>query len=235
MLGHIDACSDEPLHPGVCGWRADPPYMTNRSVGAHDPLREVESARLGQHRLNLLRDELPIVRMYEREIFLGGRWFAVWIQAINRKQLGRPLLETGGIECPATGVREPLSLRQVELGLLAVVDVHARSVPLDDLAARISQRQLMVQHPAVCTVRAPDARFELERLAAHQALPPLRDERVHVVRMDRGRPFPPLEVLQSQPHELEPPLIEEIQVPVRAGRMDQGGNRLDELMQPVEV
>src|SRR6266851_3016492 len=45
---------------------------------------------------------------------------------------------------------------------LAVVDVHARSVPLDDLAARISQRQLLVPHPAVGTVRSPDARFELE-------------------------------------------------------------------------
>jgi hypothetical protein len=44
-----------------------------------------------------------------------------------------------------------------------------------------------------------------------------------------------LEILHSQSHELEPPLIEEIQLPVRASRVDQGRKRSDELLQPVEV
>src|SRR5258705_1210910 len=130
VLRDIDPCSDEPLDPAVCRWRADAPYMTNRSVRAHDPLREVESSMLGQRRLNFLRDQLPIVRMYEREIFLGARRFVVWIHAINREQLGRPLLETGGIECPAAVVRQPLSLRQVELGLLAFLDIEIHANPI---------------------------------------------------------------------------------------------------------
>src|SRR5258705_6754422 len=49
---------------------ADAAYLANRSVRAHDPLREIESPMLCQHRLNLPRDELPIVRMYERHVFL---------------------------------------------------------------------------------------------------------------------------------------------------------------------
>ncbi len=43
---------------------------------------------------------------------------------MNRKQLGRPVFETGSGEPPASGVREPLSLRQVELGLLSFFDVE---------------------------------------------------------------------------------------------------------------
>ena len=52
--------------------------MTNRSIGSHNPFREIESAMLCQHRLNFLRDELPIVRVYERDVF-RDRWrLDVW-------------------------------------------------------------------------------------------------------------------------------------------------------------
>src|SRR6266852_1146954 len=158
------------------------------------------------------------------------------------EQLGRPVVETGGVECPATGVTEPLSLRKVELGFraflirsLAVVDIHARAVPLDDLAARTSQRQLLMPHPAVCTVRPSDTRFALERLAAGKARPPLRDQRAHVVRVDRRRPFPAFEILESQSHKLEPALVEEIDGAVGMSGVDEGGNGIDELLQDREV
>src|SRR5690242_286187 len=86
----------------------------------------------------------------------------------------------------------------------AVVDIDTRSVPLDDLAVRVSQWPLLVQHPAIRTVRPPDTRFELKRLAALEAGPPFRDECVDVVRVDRRRPFPSLEILQSHSDVFEP-------------------------------
>jgi hypothetical protein len=63
-----------------------------------------------QHRLNLSRDELPIVRMHERDVLLEARRCAIMTQAMNREQLGRPVLETRRREPPASGVREPLRL-----------------------------------------------------------------------------------------------------------------------------
>src|SRR5207245_11323145 len=110
-----------------------------------------ESAMLGQHRLNFLRDELPIVRMYEREIFLGSRWFVVWIQAMNHKQLGRPLLETGGTECPATGVREPLSLRKEELRSFAFlyVEIHANPIQSNPIQSNPIQSNTIRFHPSL--------------------------------------------------------------------------------------
>src|SRR6185295_4931448 len=124
---------DEPLEDPAAGRRcADPPYMTNRSVGTHDPFREVESAMLGQHRLNVVPDEFAIVRVYECDVFRDAWWSVVWIQAINRKQLGRPVVETGGIECPATGVTQPLSLREVELGLLLFLDIEVNPDPIQE-------------------------------------------------------------------------------------------------------
>src|SRR4029077_8658933 len=58
VLGHIDPCPDEPLeHAAAHRGRADPSYMTNRSVGTHNAFREVEAAMLRKHRLNRLRDE----------------------------------------------------------------------------------------------------------------------------------------------------------------------------------
>src|ERR1700751_3137181 len=98
--------------------------MTNRSVWPHDSFGEVESAMLRQHRLNGLRNELPIVRMDERHVFREARRRAVRIHAMDREQLRRPVLETGGVEDPASGVRKSLRLRQAELGLLALLNIE---------------------------------------------------------------------------------------------------------------
>ena len=106
--------------------------MTNRSIGSHNPFREIESAMLGQHRLNFLRDEGPIFRVYERHVFRDGWRLAAWGEAMDREQLGRPVVETGGIECPAAGVREPLSLRKVELGLLAFLNIDVNPDPIQE-------------------------------------------------------------------------------------------------------
>src|SRR6266851_4666757 len=125
FLGHVYACPDERLKPPPlrCG-HADATNMTNRSIGSHNPFREIEFAMVCQHLLNFLGDELPIFRVYERHVF-RDRWrLAAGIEAMDREQLGRPVVETGGVECPATGVRKALSLRKVKLGLLALLNVE---------------------------------------------------------------------------------------------------------------
>ena len=62
VFRHIDACPDEHLASPAAGRRcADAPYMTNRSVGTHNPFREVESTTFCKHLLNSFRDELAIV------------------------------------------------------------------------------------------------------------------------------------------------------------------------------
>jgi len=83
--------------------------MTNRSIGSHNPFREVESAMLCQHRLNFLRDELPIVRVYERHVF-RDRWrLAAGVEAMDPEQLGRPVVETAGLnaQLPVCAIRCP--------------------------------------------------------------------------------------------------------------------------------
>src|SRR5229473_71551 len=131
VLRDVDPGSDEPLgDSAVCRWRADAPDVTNRLVRTHDPLRKIESAMLGQHRPNFLRDEISVVRMHERHVF-RDRWrLAAGIEAMDREQLGRPVVETGGVECPATGVRKALSLRKVELGLLALLNIEVEPDPI---------------------------------------------------------------------------------------------------------
>src|SRR3979490_1262376 len=133
VLRDVDPGSDEPLeHSAVVRWRADAPDVTNRLVRTHDPLREVEPAMLRQHRPNFLRDEISVVRMHERHVFLDGRCFLRRIEAVDREQLRRPVLKARRGERPASRMREPLSLCQVELGLLAFVDVEVDPDPVED-------------------------------------------------------------------------------------------------------
>ena len=47
------------------------------------------------------------------------------LEAVDRKQLGRPILETGRVEGPAACVRKPLSLHKVELRLFPFFDIEA--------------------------------------------------------------------------------------------------------------
>ena len=111
--------------------------------------------------------------------------------------------------------------------LLAILDVDTRSIPFDNSAALVAHGHLLVEHPAILPVRPPHAPFEYKGLAAHETGPPPRDERGHVVFVDRRRPLPALEVLQAQADKLEPALVEEIQVPVGTTRVDQCGKGID--------
>src|SRR5262249_23460819 len=157
---------DEPLEDPAAGrGRADAPYMANRAVGTHNPFREVESAMLGQDRLDFLRDGLPIVRVYERHVF-RNRWRpAAGVEAMNRKQLGRPVLETGSVEHPAARMRETLSLSQVELGSLAFFDVDVEPDPVEDRSVVAAERLRATEEPAVIAIGVANAKTHLTRRA----------------------------------------------------------------------
>src|SRR6266850_1309088 len=187
VVGHIDSRSDERLdHPAGSRWRADAPYMTNRSVRPHDPLREVESAMLGQHRLNFLRDDLPILRVDQRHVFRDARRRAVRIQAMNRKQLGRPVRETGSCERPTTGMRESLSLSQVELGLLALLNIEVDPEPILHRSIGRSERLRTAEEPAVIALSVPNATTRLTGTARPQIVRPDSPHFFVIVRMQKG-------------------------------------------------
>src|SRR6185503_5791953 len=156
----------------VCGWCADAPHMTNRSVRPHDPLGEVESAMLRHHGPNLLRDEISVVRMHERHVFLDGRCFLRRIEAVDREQLRRPVLKARGGERPASYVREPLSFCQVELGLFAFVDVEIDPDPVEDRSIAPAERLRAAEKPAVIALSVPNSATRLGGAARPQIVPP---------------------------------------------------------------
>src|ERR1700737_3467238 len=142
--------------------------MTNRSIGPHNPFREIESPMVCQHPLNFLRHELPIFRVYERHVF-RDRWrLAAGIEAMDRKQLSRPVVKTGGVECPATGVRKPLSLRKVELGLLALLNIEIDPDPILHRSIGRSERLGTAEEPAVIALSVPNSTTRLSGAARPQ-------------------------------------------------------------------
>jgi hypothetical protein len=49
---------------------------------------------------------------------------------MNPEQLWRPIVESGSVECPATHMREALSLREVELCLFPFFNVEIDPDPI---------------------------------------------------------------------------------------------------------
>src|SRR6266436_1537300 len=121
VLRDVDAGSDEPREqPAVCRWGADAPYVTNRPVRTHEP-----------------------------HVFREGRCLRRRIEAVDREQLGRPLLKARRGERPASRMCEPLSLCQVELGLLAFVNVEVDPDPVEDRSVVPTERLRATEEPAV--------------------------------------------------------------------------------------
>jgi len=69
--------------------------------------------------------------MYEVQIFFYRWWLATRIKAVNLEQLGRPVIESSGVECPAARMGEPLSLRKVKLRLLLFFNVEIDAQPIE--------------------------------------------------------------------------------------------------------
>ena len=58
----------------------------------------------------LLVDDRPIFRVHDRQILFYCWRIPTRIKPMNPKQFGRPIVEPGSIEGPATHMRKPLSL-----------------------------------------------------------------------------------------------------------------------------
>src|SRR4029453_4498618 len=123
---------DRLRRPAFNNRSTDAPYVPNVAVRSHNPFREIESAIVRHYPLNYVPDKPPIFRVYERHVFRDGWRLAAWGEAMDREQLGRPVVETGGVECPAAGVTQPLSLRKVELGLLEFLDIEVNPDPIQE-------------------------------------------------------------------------------------------------------
>ena len=148
------------IHQTNCMLPRIDPLLTDRSVLTHNSFGEFEPAILCHHRLNFVRDEPPIFWVYERQVFRDGWRLAAGGEAMDREQLGRPVVETGGIECPASRVAEPLRFRQPGLaspqGLLRlapVVNVDADAHPANDPPVGVADRQATTKVPTVLPVR----------------------------------------------------------------------------------
>jgi hypothetical protein len=178
LLGDIYRRPDEALESRSVSYRnRHATYVTNLSTWSHNPLREVESAMVGQHLLHPLLHEFPIFRVHEIQIFLYCRRLAARIKAVDPEQLGRPVIESSSIECPATHMSQALPLAEVKLGspqgLLgapAVVDVGSRTVPSYDLAALIFERVVLKQPPPGLPALHQNARLHLEWCPAQKPL-----------------------------------------------------------------
>src|SRR6266481_1428225 len=128
LVGNIYSCPVE--RPAVSRRNAHATDATNLSIRPHNPFREVESATFCKHLLDGFRDELPIFRVYELHIFFDGWSLTARSKPMNPEQLWRPVVEASRVEGPTTHMREPLSFREIELGLFAVFNVEIHTDPI---------------------------------------------------------------------------------------------------------
>ena len=184
---HVHARPDEGLtHPPGRRGHADATNMTNRSIGAHDPFREIDCAMVCQHFVDFFRDELPIFRVYEGHVFRDRRRPAAGIEAVDQEQLGRPVVEAGRVECPAAGVRKPLPLRKVGLGLLVLFDIEVDPDPVLHRSIGRSERLGTAEEPAVIAFSVAKAKTHLTRKAGLQTIGPDSPRFLVIVRMEQG-------------------------------------------------
>src|SRR5580700_8471090 len=118
MLGDVYPCPDEPFETQLRHRHTHAPHIPSLSIWPHNSLRKVESALLGKHLLNFLLHRVSIFRVYEVQKFFCGWWLAGWIKAVNMEHLGRPVVESRSVECPATHMSEALSFAEIKLALL---------------------------------------------------------------------------------------------------------------------
>src|SRR5579862_1118637 len=76
------------------------------------------------------------------------------------------------------------------VGRFALVNIEARSVPLDDVAVYIAKWHFAVKHPAVFSIRPSHARFVLKCFSAHKTGSPLGHNSLNVFRVNDSGPIP---------------------------------------------
>src|SRR5260370_16198846 len=96
------------------------------------------------------------------EVFVNARRFAGRIESVHPKYFGRPIVEAVRIKGPASHVGKTLPFGKIKLASLqllgvaaelffrrfALVNVQARSIPLDDVAVCVAKGHFPVEHPA---------------------------------------------------------------------------------------
>src|SRR5258706_818250 len=141
---------------------------------------------LRQQRPNFLRDEIAVVRMHKRHVFLEGRCFLRRIEAVDREQLRRPVLKARRGERPASRMCEALSLCQVELGLLAFVDVEVDPDPVEDRSVVPHKRFCATEEPAIIALSVPNSTTRLSSTARPQIVRPDSPHFFVIVRMQKS-------------------------------------------------
>ena len=118
-----------------------------------------------------------------------------------------------------------LQLRGVAAELLfrrfALVNIEARPIPLDDVAALITERRFVVVHPAVFSIGSADARFVFEDFSGRKTGSPLGDDSINVFRVNESGPIPAGHFVQSDAQVFQPRFIEVIEVAVGPGSVNQ--------------
>ncbi len=110
---------------------------------------------------------------------------------------------------------------------LAFLNIQTRSIPLDDVAVCIAKWHFPVEHPAVISIRPPDASFVLEDFSRRKAGSPLGHNPFNVLRVNESRPIPADHFVQSDAQVLQPRFIEVIEVTVGSGGVNQRRNRVN--------
>src|SRR6516162_5776392 len=108
--------------------------------------------------------------MDERHVFRDGRWLLRRIEAVDREQLGRPVVESCCSESPAPHTRESLSLCQIELGLFPLFDVDIDSDPVEDRSVVSSKGLRAAEEPAVVALGVTHPKTHLTGAAGPQTV-----------------------------------------------------------------
>src|SRR4029077_837569 len=121
------------------------------------------------------------------------------------------MVEAVGIEGPASHVGKTLPFGKIKLASLqllgvaaelffrrfALVNIQARSIPLDDVAVCIAKWHFSVEHPAVFSIRAADASFVFEDFSSREAGSPLGHNPLNVFGVNVSGPIPADHFIQS--------------------------------------
>src|ERR1700752_798353 len=98
------------------------------------------------------------------QVCLKGRGVFFRIKTVYTKKFTRPVVESPrGIKNPAADTAKALGFGQIEfiplqflgsrpelfLGALSLLNIDARSKPLDDISVHVPWWHLVVQHPAI--------------------------------------------------------------------------------------
>jgi hypothetical protein len=104
---------------------------------------------------------------------------------------------------------------QLLFGALEVLNIGNRSVPSDDIAALVAQRLAPEKEPAISSIVASHACFDLTLLTRSQECPPLGHRLLQVFGMNGDFPSPAVSLLGGEARIFMPSLVEELDRAIR--------------------